>query len=102
MLQHMRLLSTRPDLLPAWRDSFPKCEGFTYEQSPDPLASAYRSLIEKTINEEKVSYAELVETCQAGVIAAANISWAGSDAGHLKYRRWQYSVTLIAALQSLD
>ena len=56
---HARLLSTRPELLPSWKQTFNSYEAFMHDR--DPFSTIYTSMIDNTIRGIQVDYDSLVE-----------------------------------------
>ena len=64
-----RLLSTRPELLPAWKQVFNNYEAFA--ENRDPFANIYTAMIDGAINGVSMNYDNLVEQCEGRVVTLA-------------------------------
>ena len=115
-----RLLSTRPELLHAWRQTFNSYEAFA--EGRDPFANIYNSMIDNAISGRLMDCDVLLEQCEKRVeimakkrlgsdsskplqigLTAANAKMAEKTSStEVKYRKAQSAYALTVIMGQLD
>ena len=67
---HARLLSTKLEVLPAWKQTFNSYERFSTEQN-DPFGIIYNYLLDATMKQTTVDYELLTKHCESQCIVKA-------------------------------
>ncbi len=95
---HARLLSTKQDILPAWKAEFGSYH-IKPPQGKDPFMPVYTALLDSVAKDEPVDYDSMVQSCLFGVNAEAKSNWLDfPNPSDLKYLEAQYAFRMLLSL----